>query len=262
MPQLFDNSYYNNKLKKTVDFLKKKKKIVFITTSNRWSGDKEQPKSTTLAYLLSKEIGEDKVTIIDASALKIHNCEGNVSRVGGNNCGIKESLLKNKEKNPSGYHRCWASINNNDDELWKVSKELFESDAVVFFGSIRWGQMNAYYQKLIERLNWIENRHTTLKENNIIENIDAGIIITGQNWNGEEVLKTQKQVLKFYGFKVPSELSWFWQYTSDELDETKESYINSPKKFEQIFKIKIKSISKSMEKLRNLIREHLFSVKK
>jgi|688.fasta_scaffold232699_3 multimeric flavodoxin WrbA len=260
MSALFNNSHYTKKFQETVDYLKKKKKVLFITTSNRYKEEKEKPKSTVLAYLLSKEIGEDKVTIIDASSLKIYNCEGNVSRVDGNQCGLKAALLKNKEKNPSGYHRCWASYNNQDDELWKISKELFESDAVIFFGSIRWGQMNAYYQKLIERLNWIENRHTTLKEENVIKDIEAGIIITGQNWNGEEVMKTQKQVFKFYGFKVPNQLSWFWQFTTDELDETKESYIKSPKKFEEIFKVKILSLTKPIEKLRNLIKEHILKL--
>jgi multimeric flavodoxin WrbA len=262
MAEIHNNSYYTKKIEDTVKYLKNKKKILFITTSNRYKEEGEKPKSTVLAYLLSKEIGEDKVTIIDAPELKIYNCEGNVSRVDGNQCGVKEALLKNTKKNPSGYHRCWASFNNPDDELWKISKELFESDVVIFFGSIRWGQMNAYYQKLIERLNWIENRRTTLGEENIIKDIEAGIIITGQNWNGEEVLKTQKKVFEFFGFKVTDKISWNWQYTSDVLDESKESYLKSPKKFEQIFKIKIRSLTKTIDNLRNLIREQLSLINK
>jgi hypothetical protein len=107
-------------------------------------------------------------------------------------------LLKDKDKNPSGFHRCWASINNKDDELWKISKPLFESDVVIFFGSVRWGQTNSFYQKLIERLTWIENRRTTLGEGNIVEKIDAGIILLGQNWNGRRVLNDQKEVFKFF----------------------------------------------------------------
>lgn len=222
-------------LQKTLDYLEEKNKILFITTSNRWKGDKEIPKSSQLANFLKSELG-DKVTILDATKLKIFECEGNVSRKDGNNCGIKDAVLKNKEKNPSGNHRCWASINNKEDELWKISKELFESEVVMFFVSIRWGQTNAYYQKLIERLNWIENRHTTLLENNIIKDIDAGIIAVGQNWNGENVVKTQMQVLDFYGFNVPKELSWNWQYTSDMYDESQKSYKNSYRKFQEIIK--------------------------
>ena len=160
-------------LDNTISHLKQKQKILFLTTSNRWAGDKEKPKSTLLAEEIAKAVGSEKVTILDVPKLNIYNCEGNISIGKGNNCGAKEALLKNKEKNPSGYHRCWASINNKDDELWKISKDLFQSDCVVFFGSVRWGHMNAYYQKLIERLSWIENRHSTMKEENMVGNIDA-----------------------------------------------------------------------------------------
>lgn len=232
-----ENSLYSNKLNKVIDSLKTKKKVLLLTTSNRWEGDKEIPKSTQLANHIKESIGDDIVTILEIPKLIIHNCEGNVSTARGNTCGLKEALLKNKTKNPSGYHRCWASINNKDDELWKISKELFESDVVLFFGSVRWGQMNAYYQKLIERLSWIENRHSTFNEANIVKDIEAGIIITGQNWNGEDVLKTQKDVLKFYGFKVPEYLSFNWQYTQDYKDETKKSYKDAIKKFLKVFKL-------------------------
>lgn len=222
-----------NSLKKGLEYLKQKKKILFLTTSNRWSGDEENPKSTLLAKRMADVIGKENVTIIEIPKLKIYNCEGNISRAAGNNCGILKALLKDKNKNPSGNHRCWASINNKDDELWKISKELFASDCVVFFGSVRWGQMNAYYQKLIERLSWIENRHSTLGEKNILQNIDAGIIIVGQNWNGSEVLKTQKNVLAFFGFNLVDELCWNWQFTNDTNEESEESYKLAFSKFER-----------------------------
>lgn len=123
-----------------------------------------------------------------------------------NDCGVKEALLDDKEKNPSGCHRCRASF-EKDDELRKISKALFGSDTVVFFTSVRRGQANSLYQKLIERLTRLENRHSTLKEENIIKNIEAGIIALGHNRNNEVVVETQKTVLEMYGFKVPKQLS-------------------------------------------------------
>ena len=198
-------------INRSINYLKNKKKILLLTTSNRWKGDNEIPKSTLISKTLQKNLGKNKVTILDTTKIKIYHCEGNISRNEGNNCGKPESQLKNKFKNPSGNHRCWASINNKDDELWKISKLLFESDCVIFFGSVRWGQMNAYYQKLIERLSWIENRHSTLREKNLLKNIDAGLIITGQNWNGKNVLQTQQEVLKFFGFNLIKDLCWNWQ---------------------------------------------------
>lgn len=228
----------NKKYLKTVEYLKTKNKILFLVTSNRWFGEAggETAKSTQLAQKMAKEIGSDKVEIIDVSKLKIYPCEGNVSTERGNTCGLKETNLKDPEKNPSGCHRCWASLNNPDDELWKVSKALLVSEAVVFFGSIRWGQMNSFHQKLIERLTWLENRHVTLGEDNILKDIEAGIIVVGHNWNAENVLAVQKQTLNFFGFKVTNDLSWGWQFSSDSSDESNESYKNDAEKFKEEFK--------------------------
>jgi len=228
--------FYKNLFSKTVLELQKKNKILFLTTSNRWVGEKdaEQPKSTNLANKLAQILG-DKAKIIEVDKLRIYTCEGNVSAGHGNNCGATEAVLKDKEKNPSGCHRCWASVNNPDDELWKISKELLNSDCVVFFGSVRWGQMNSIYQKLIERLTWLENRHSNLNENNILKNIEAGIIAVGHNWHGDEIIKTQRGVLDFFGFKVNKKLCWNWFYTKDAKDETGESYIKATATFNETF---------------------------
>jgi multimeric flavodoxin WrbA len=229
-------------LKNTLDVLKNKDKVLLLTCSNRYQFDKKNidiPKSTILAEYIKEELG-NKAVLIDVPELTIFPCEGNVSRKDGNSCGLKDSKLDSKEKNPSGYHRCWASLNNKSDELWKISKELFESDTVIFFTSIRWGQANMFYQNLIERLNWIENRHTTLGEKNIVENIETGFICTGQNWNGENVVDTQKKVHKFYGFQPNDNLYWNWQYTKDVYDETKQSYKKAFNKFVDDMKLDIK----------------------
>jgi len=220
-------------IQKTLDILNKKDKVLFLTCSNRHNWDDNNidiPKSTMIAMYLQEKLG-DKAVLIDIPELKIFPCEGNVSRKDGNSCGVLKSKLKDKTKNPSGHHRCWASLNNKSDELWKVSKELFDSDAVIFFSSIRWGQTNMFYQNLIERLNWLENRHTTLGEKNIIKNIETGYICVGQNWNGEVVNETQKKVHEYYGFKPNNSLYWNWQYTKDVEDETQKSYKNAYSKF-------------------------------
>lgn len=240
-PKLKKNDPHYKKLVETIRFLEDKKKVLFISTSNRgeWAIKelKEEPKSTKLAKAIQSYLGKSKCVLFETIKLQIHHCEGNVSHVDGNSCGVKKSVLKDKDKNPTGHHRCWRNINNPDDELWKISKELFESDAVVFFGSIRWGQMNAQYQNLIERLTWLENRHTTLGESNLLKDVSCGIIATGQNWNGAEVINTQKQVLSFFGFDVKDELCWNWQYTTNSSDETQKSYKNSSKEFGETFEL-------------------------
>lgn len=223
---LSDSSLSAKKFSSALNFLKSRKKILFLATSNRWFGEKggEVPKSTRLALKLASLVGKEKTIVLDVPKLKIYNCEGNVSTARGNTCGEPGAKLPDASKNPSGQHRCWASINNPDDELWKISRELLASDCVVFFGSVRWGQMNSQYQRLIERLTWLENRHSCFGEENILKNISAGIIFFGQNWNGSEVLKTQKRVLAFFGFKVEPAICWNWQFTQDANDESNASY--------------------------------------
>ena len=222
------DSKFKKQLEKAIKHLETKEKVLLLTTSNRGAyGTKElkdKPKSTRIAEVMQQAIGAHKCTLVDVSKLKIYSCEGNVSGNNGNTCGTRASKIKDTSKNPSGHLRCWASFNNLDDELWKITTPLFESQAVVFLGSIRWGQANAIYQKLIERLNWIENRHATLGERNVVKDIESGFIFLGQNWNGADVTKLQKEVHELYGFKPVDDLYLSWQYTDDMYDESQDSY--------------------------------------
>jgi multimeric flavodoxin WrbA len=230
----------------------KKKKILFLTTSNRWSGDKELPKSSIIADELVKKLGTGE--IINVSKLKIFPCEGNVSTKRGNTCGLKEAMLKDNEKNPTGHIRCWASVNNKSDELYKVANAILESDIIIFFGSIRWGKMNSIYTQLMERLTWLENRHTTLGESNLLGKKEAGIIATGHNWNGKEAVKLEKEVLSFFGFKTPDVLTFNWQWTDNKVDESKKGYLESFGDFLKEFDF-VESLKESIKKFKQWIRE-------
>lgn len=230
------------------------KKILFLTTSNRWVGDKELPKSSVLAEELKNKL--DNCQIINVAKLKIFPCEGNVSTKRGNTCGLKEAMLKDKEKNPHNIIRCWASINNKSDEMHKVANAIYESDIIIFFGSVRWGKMNAIYSTLIERLTWLENRHATLGESNLLKDKEAGIIAIGQNWNGENAIETEKEVFKYFGFNTPDKLTFSWQYTNNPEDETKESYKKAYDAFLEKFHFEKELKENNSELyLRNMIRE-------
>jgi multimeric flavodoxin WrbA len=229
------------KLKQTLDILKKKKKVLLLSCSNRYNWDDKNidvPKSKLIAMYLNEELG-DKSVFIDVSELKIFPCEGNVSNHEGNGCGVKEALLKEDKKNPDKFIRCWASINNPTDEMHKVANSINNADIVIFFGSIRWGKMNAIYTQLIERLTWLENRHTTLGESNLLKDKEAGVIAVGHNWNGKESVKLEKDVLGFFGFQTPDPLFIGWQYTRDSNEESPEAYRNAPDTFEQSWNMKL-----------------------
>ena len=212
-----------------IRYLEKRNDVLLLATSTRYRAHTwDIPKSTQLARRIHDHLERKKkrVTLLDVAKLKIHTCEGNISAKKGNNCGVLEAKLPDVSKNPTGHHRCWASINNPDDELYVVSRELFRSRVVVFFVSVRWGQANSVYQRLFERLSWIENRFTTLGQKPIpeLKRLEAGIVLFGQNWNDARVLETQRQNFIWFGWKTPPPLSFCWQYTENAEDESPESY--------------------------------------
>jgi len=225
-------------LAKVIDRLSGFNRVLLLTCSNRYDPilRTQDPKSTILAKVISSKL--DNVTILNVPDLNIYPCEGNVSREDGNKCGARQAMLKDAEKNPTGYHRCWASIHNPDDELWRVSKELFASDCVMFFASVRWGQANMYYQKLIERLNWINNRFVPLGEDNVIRDTTSGFFIVGQHYGAEQICENQMGMHEYYGFKIDPGLYRFWQAEDIYFDEeTLDGYLESYPKFYKEFKI-------------------------
>lgn len=241
-----------DKLKRLYNYLKKNddKKILFLTTSNRWEGEKELPKSSIIAEEFKKRLKNSE--LINVSKLKIFPCEGNVSAHEGNKCGVKDAMLKSN--NPEKFIRCWASINNKTDEMYKVANAIYDADIIIFFGSIRWGKMNAIYTQLIERLTWLENRHTTLGESNLLKDKECGVVAIGHNWNGEVAVKTEREVLSFFGFKTPEKLSFNWQFTKNKLDETQKGYEAEYDKFLKDFSF-METINESIIRFKEWIKK-------
>ena len=225
-------------------YLEAKDDILLLTTSNRYEKHTwDTAKSTEFALRVKARLEESakRVTLLDVAKLTIYTCEGNISAGRGNNCGVLEAKLDDPAKNPTGHHRCWASVNNPDDELHEVSRALFRANVVVFFVSVRWGQTNSVYQRLFERLSWIENRVSTLGESAIpeLKELEAGMVLFGHNWNGERVLETQKQNFEWFGWKTPEALSFAWQHTDDEDDESRESYLRAIHEFRELMQLRL-----------------------
>ena len=219
-------------------YLEAKDDILLLTTSSRSQGETwDTPKTTALALRVRARLEESakRVTLLDVTRLKIYTCEGNVSGGRGNNCGVPEAKLDDPAKNPTGHHRCWASFNNPDDQLHEVSRALFSSSVAIFFVSVRWGQTNSVYQRLFERLSWIENRVSTLGESPIpeLKDLEAGMVLFGHNWNVRRTLETQKRNFEWFGWNTPEALSFAWQYTDDEDEESLESYLGAIKEFRE-----------------------------
>jgi hypothetical protein len=113
--------------------------------------------------------------------------------------------------------------------------------------------MNAIYSQLIERLTWLENRWTTLGESNLLKDKEAGVIAVGHNWNGKESVKLEKDVLDFFGFKTPQELSFNWQFLKDSKDESKKGYKEEYSKFLKDFNF-LENLQESLIKFKEWIK--------
>jgi hypothetical protein len=215
--------------------------ILLLTTSSRYAAHRwDVPKSTQFARRVQhdlKTLGR-RVTLLDVTALRIHTCEGNISGARGNQCGVPDAALKDRRKNPTGHHRCWASINNPDDQLFRVSRALLASKVVIFFASVRWGQTDSVYQRLFERLSWIENRVSTLGEAPIpqLVGMEAGMVLFGHNWLDDQVLRTQRQNFVWFGWRAPEALSFAWQFTSHPDVETLASYERAATEFASVLR--------------------------
>ena len=70
-----------------------------------------------------------------------------------------------------------------------------------------------------------------------MKKLEAGIVLFGHNWNDKQVLTTQKQNFKWFGWKTPSALSFNWQYTTDAEEESPESYLDAIEKFEVLLQV-------------------------
>jgi hypothetical protein len=111
----------------------------------------------------------------------------------------------------------------------------------MFFSSVRWGAANMFYQKLIERLNWINNRYIPYGESNIIKDTTSGFICVGQHSYAEQICQLQYNNHKYYGFDADEDLYWFWKAEDINYnDETLQGYLESYPEFFEEFHIKIK----------------------
>jgi multimeric flavodoxin WrbA len=126
--------------------------------------------------------------------------------------------------NPSaGPYRCWAhqeSVSNPTrfggvDQMPVIYDGIGWADTVIWGTSTRWGSHSALMQKIIERLNTLENRSAAWGEKNPLTGKMCGVVVGGLNWKTKEVALHLKDVFRILGFTVPDRASLFWQLTSN-----------------------------------------------
>jgi len=139
--------------------------------------------------------------------------------VNANDLHIVENLscYANGKKNcadpASGRFRCWANyLSSKDpekyggrDEMGVVYDNLEWCDTFIFSTSTRWGSQSALAQKVIERMNTLENRATSYGEPYPLLGKKLGIVVTGLHWHTGKVGLHLLETLRWFGFATQSD---------------------------------------------------------
>jgi multimeric flavodoxin WrbA len=157
-----------------------------------------------------------KTFIVDASELHIVQ---NLSCYagGGQNCAAKQA----------GKYRCWAHYNSvkdpekfgGVDQMSVIYDGIEWADMVIFATSTRWMSHSALLQKIIERMNTLENRASVYGESNPLNEKTCGVVVTGQHYQSQNVASHLLDVFRTMGFDAGYDAAFVWQKTSDMMEE-------------------------------------------
>ncbi|MGE0190860.1 MAG: Rieske 2Fe-2S domain-containing protein [Planctomycetota bacterium] len=164
-------------------------RVVGISTTNM---DVRHPRTSTSKLLLEHALEHASTTLgletrlIDLAALSFRACEGFYSK---------------------SAHACtWpCSITQMDkkDQLDQVYEALVHwADIVLLATPIRWGAASSLYQKMIERLNCVQNQ-VTLRNRVLIRDKVAAFVITGGQDNVQAVAGSALGFFAELGFVFP-----------------------------------------------------------
>ena len=187
-------------------------RILLIHTSTH------DPKESSSAALVREGVGalrvltpDAEVRFINAAKLKIAE---NLScyAAGASHCADPKS----------GPYRCWAhvsSMKNNGwaDEMPVIYDGLSWATTVIFSTSVRWGSHTAVLQRVIERMNTLENRGSAYGEPYPLRGKKLGVVVTGLHWKAAKVASDLLDTLRWWGFSTQPGMSnaLVWQRTMD-----------------------------------------------
>ena len=123
----------------------------------------------------------------------------------------------------SGPYRCWAHYDSvkdpqkygGIDQMPVIYDALNWADFVLWGTSVRWGSHTALMQRIIERMDTLENRAVSWGERNPLKGKVAGIVVGGLHWKTGSVADHLVQVFGLLGFTVPPGGRLAWQRSQD-----------------------------------------------
>lgn len=125
----------------------------------------------------------------------------------------------------SGKYRCWAHVESlkypakygGKDQMPVIYDGLSWCDTVLFSTSTRWGSHSALCQKIIERMDTLENRASSYGEPYPLRGKKLGVVATGLHWHTGEMANRLNETLRWFGFATaPDDTSVLaWQRSAD-----------------------------------------------
>ena len=184
-------------------------KITGISTTTHVETDSASVEVLKKVLKILETLGYDTVFI---NANDLHIVENLSCYAGG---------AKNCASYDAGKYRCWAHFNSVEepekyggvDEMPVIYDAINNSDIIIFSTSNRWMNHSALLQKIIERMNTLENRVSVYKEKSPLKGKRCGVIVTGQHYQSQQVAAKLLEVFSLMGFTSSLDEMFTWQKT-------------------------------------------------
>lgn len=131
-------------------------------------------------------------------------------------------------------HPCLITEANKKDEMNKIYDAILDADMVIFSTPIYWGNHSYLMQKIVERLNSLENMHSVHKKT-IVKNKIAGLMILGHEDGYQHVAGNLMSFLTNLGMIFPPYSYAAWVGESDELTSKDRKRFEEDKQIKELF---------------------------
>lgn len=96
-----------------------------------------------------------------------------------------------------------------DDEWPGIVAKIKAADIVIFATPVWWGQRSSLMQRVIERLDSLDEEYIASGRSALYNKV-AGVVITGSEDGAQQVLASIMEVLTFMCFTLPPECCAYW----------------------------------------------------
>lgn len=119
---------------------------------------------------------------------------------------ISAEIIRLADKNiPVG-----VGFKESDDDEWPaIVEKIKASDVVIFATPVWWGQRSSVMQRIIERLDALDEEYLASGRSALLNKV-AGIVITGSEDGAQQVQGSIMEVLTWMNFTLPPACCAYW----------------------------------------------------